>query len=344
MRYIDPVAREEGIDWIYPTERGLYVKPGDFYIDPVRPVERAVISHGHADHARPGNQQVWATPQTIGIMQVRYQQAAGDVLHAVDFGESFGIGSVKLSFAPAGHVLGSAQVILDFEGIRLVYSGDYKRKPDPTCLPFEVIKCDVFITEATFGLPIFQNPDPMHEIERLISSLKRMPERTHVVGAYSLGKAQRVIALVRAAGYAEPIYLHSALQSLCDYYIAEGVDLGELKPAMVAEKESLKGALVLAPPSAIRETWSRRLHNPVTCYASGWMTVRQRVKQRNAELPLRISDHADWPDLLRTIEETECSEVWVTHGQEDALVHECQKRGLRAKPLSLVGYSEEQEE
>ena len=338
------MPKDESIDWIYPTERGLYVEPGDFYIDPVRSVERAVISHGHADHARPGSQQVWATPQTIGIMQVRYQKAAGDTLHRIDYGESFRIGPVQLSFVPAGHVLGSAQIVLEYDGTRVVYSGDYKRKADPTCLPFEVVPCDIFITEATFGLPIFRNPDPDKEIERLMDSMRRLPESTHVVGVYSLGKAQRVIALARNAGYDQPIYLHGALQSLCDYYISEGIDLGPLEPATVAQKENLKGALVLAPPSAIRETWSRRLHHPVTCYASGWMTVRQRVKQRNAELPLRISDHADWPDLLDTIQATGCSEVWVTHGQEDALVHVCRERGLRAKPLSLVGFSEDSDE
>ncbi len=338
------MAKTESIDWIYPTDRGLYVKPGDFYIDPLRAVDRAVISHGHADHARPGNQHVWATPQTVGIMQVRYQHAAGHTTYARDYGEVFSIGPVHVSFAPAGHVLGSAQVVLEYAGTRVVYSGDYKRKPDPTCQAFEVVPCDVFITEATFGLPIFRNPDPAEEIVRLLDSMRRLPERTHVVGVYSLGKAQRVIALTRAGGYDAPIYLHGALQSLFDFYLAQGIDLGTLKPATVAEKESLRGALVLAPPSAIRETWTRRLHHPVTAYASGWMTVRQRVKQRNAELPLRISDHADWPDLLQTIEETGCREVWVTHGQEDALVHECRQRGLRAKPLSLVGFEEDHEE
>jgi putative mRNA 3-end processing factor len=330
-------------DWIYPTEKGLFVKPGGFYIDPVRPVENAVISHGHADHARPGNTAVWATPQTIGIMQVRYQQATGQILHAVDYGSehSFEIGDVRIFFAPAGHLLGSAQVVLEFQGRRLVYSGDYKRAADPTCLPFEVVPCDIFITEATFGLPIFHHPDPQAEVQRLLDSLRLQPERTHVVGVYALGKAQRLISIVRSLGYTLPIYCHGALKSLCDFYQAEGIELGDLLPATVARKKELKGALVLGPPSAIRETWSRRLHHPVVAYASGWMTVRQRVKQRNAELPLRISDHADWPDLLRTIGATGCREVWVTHGQEDALVYECRRRGLKALPLSLVGFSEE---
>lgn len=331
-------------NWVRPDERGLHVIPGDFYLDPLKPVERAVISHGHADHARPGNKKVWATAPTLDIMKIRYGKSCGNSLTPVDYGERFRIGPVDVELVPAGHVFGSAQIVLDYGGCRVVYSGDYKRRADPTCAPFQVVPCDVFITEATFGLPVFRHPDPAEEVARLLASMELRPDRSHVIGVYSLGKAQRLIALIRKAGVDRPIYLHGALRKLCDYYQASGIDLGEVPPATVAEKDKLKGALVLGPPSAIREKWGRRLHDPVVGFASGWMTVRQRVKQRNAELPLKISDHADWPDLLRTIEETGCREVWVTHGQEEALVHECTRRGLRARPLSLVGYEEGGEE
>ncbi|MEM6821742.1 MAG: ligase-associated DNA damage response exonuclease [Verrucomicrobiota bacterium] len=329
--------------WIYPEEHGLYVEPGDFYLDPVKSVARAVITHGHADHARPGNEEVWATPQTIEIMEIRYGKAAVETKHAMPFEQSWSIGPVNISLMPAGHVLGSAQVVLEYEGQRVVYTGDYKRKSDPTCEAFIPVRCDVLITEATFGLPIFRNPDPNQEVQKLIQSMEQQPERSHVIGVYALGKCQRLIAMLREAGYTKPIYLHGSLRALCDYYRGQGIDLGDLQPATISEKELLKGALVLGPPSAIREKWARRLSDPVVGYASGWMSVRQRAKQRNAELPLVISDHADWPDLLRTIDETKCSEVWVTHGQEDALVHVCRQRGLRAKPLALVGFEEEAE-
>jgi len=337
------MPRSDAEQWIYPTDQGLYVAPGDFYIDPPKPVERAVISHGHADHARPGHGHVYATPQTADIMQIRYRESAARVWHRFEYGTWFSIGPVRVSLAPAGHVLGSAQIILEIHNLRVVYSGDYKRQLDPTCAPFHCVQADVFITEATFGLPVFSMPDAREEIQHLLQSMKRQPERTHVVGVYPLGKCQRVIALARQAGFNHPVFLHGALEKLCDYYQAQGIDLGERLPATVANKKELAGSLVLAPPSALREPWARRLHDPVVAIASGWMTVRQRAKQRNVELPLKISDHADWPDLLKTIHATGCRQVWITHGQEDALVHETTRRGLKARPLSLVGFEEESE-
>ncbi len=322
--------------WVYPRPEGLYVAPGDFWIDPVRPVPRAVISHAHSDHARPGLEEVWATTETLEIMKIRYRDAAPKAPHPVSYGEAWNIGPVRLFLAPAGHVLGSAQIALEYEGTRVVYSGDYKRRPDPTCVPFEVLPCEVFITEATFGLPVFVNPPAEEEIQRLLQSLVLFPDRTHVIGVYSLGKAQRLIRMLRLAGYDVPIYLHGALQSLCEYYQSCGVDLGDLRPATVAAKGDLAQALVLAPPSAVREPWARRLHDPVVGSASGWMTVRQRARQQNIELPLIISDHADWPDLLRTIRETGAKEIWVTHGEEEGLMRQCQLDGIKARPLSMV--------
>ena len=190
---------------------GLYCEPGDFHIDPLQPVPRAVITHGHGDHARPGNGQVLATAETIAIMQARYGEAAGGALQPLAYGESLAIGEVAVRLVPAGHVLGSAQIVLDYRGSRVVVSGDYKRRPDPTCAPFEPQHCDLFITEATFGLPVFRHPPDRQEIDKLLHSLALFPERCHLVGVYALGKCQRVLALLRRAGYEEPVYLHGAL-------------------------------------------------------------------------------------------------------------------------------------
>lgn len=321
---------------------GLWCPEGDFYIDPVRPVARALITHGHSDHARSGHGAVLATRQTLDIMAIRYGEDFAGTIEEATLGKSISIDGLTITFHPAGHVLGSAQIAIEKDGARVVASGDYKRERDPTCLPFETIPCDVFITEATFGLPVFNHPLASTEINRLLESMRQFPERTHIVGAYALGKAQRVIALVREAGYTETIYLHGALIRLCDYYVEQGVDLGALKPA-TSENAPPAGALVIAPPSAVDDRWSRRFADPLASFASGWMRIRQRAKQRGVELPLIISDHADWPDLLATIKETGAEEVWVTHGREEALVRWCEINGIKAQPLHLAGYEDEAE-
>jgi putative mRNA 3-end processing factor len=225
-----------------------------------------------------------------------------------------------------------------------VVSGDYKRAADPTCAPFVPISCDVFVTEATFGLPIFTHPPADREIRKLLDSVALFPDRSHVVGCYALGKAQRIIALLRQAGWHRPIYLHGALIPLCDTYARLGVALGDLRPATEAAPADLVGAIVLAPPSALADRWARRLAEPVVALASGWMRVRQRARARGVELPLVISDHADWPELLATIEEVDAPEIWVTHGAEDALIHAITLRGRRGRALRLLGYGEAAEE
>ena len=330
--------------WLEVRPQGLYCKPGGFYVDPARPVERAVVTHGHADHARPNNAKVLATPETLAIMKARYRDAAGTSLQPLAYGEVQKVGEVEVAFAPAGHVLGSAQAVLSYKGARCVVSGDYKRRADPTCAAFEPVACDVFITEATFGLPVFRHPDDKEEISKIFKSLELFPERAHLVGAYGLGKAQRVIALLRQAGYQRPIYLHGALQALCELYQAEGVALGQLEPVAGREAVELAGEIVMAPPSALADRWSRRLPDAVTAMASGWMRVRQRARQRGVELPLIISDHADWDELTATLEEVAAPEVWVTHGNEEALVHWASQKGFRARALSLIGRGEEEQE
>lgn len=310
----------------------------------MQPADYAIVTHGHADHARSGHKNVLATPQTIEIMKRRYGENCADNFQPLAYGEPLKIDEVTLTFYPAGHILGSAQVLLEYKGQRAVITGDYKTRPDSTAAPFELVPCDLFITEATFGIPVFQHPDPQHEIKKLLDSLQEQPERAHVIGAYALGKAQRVIKLLREAGYNEPIYLHGAQVKLCEYYQSEGIDLGILLKATEKEKAELKGRVVIAPPSALKDRWSRRLPDPVICYASGWMSIKQRAKQSLVELPLIISDHADWNELTETIIATGAHTVWITHGREDALVHWCRAQGLNAEPLSIQGWDEEPEE
>ncbi len=331
--------------WLKPTPQGLYCEPGDFYIDPTRPVPRAVISHAHADHARPGHGAVLATAGTLAVMRTRMgADRAGEAQQETAYHTPINMNGITVTLVPAGHVLGSAQILMEHEGCRAVVSGDYKRQPDPTCAPFEPIKCDVFVTEATFGLPVFQHPAAADEINRLLASVALFPERTHVVGCYALGKCQRLIAVLRQCGYDAPIYLHGALMAVCKTYEALGVELGELRPATVAGKLDLHGAIVLAPPSAIADRWARRLEDPVVCMASGWMRIRQRAKAGGIELPLIISDHADWDDLLTTIRETQAPEIWVTHGSEEALIHAASRMQIRARALRLLGYGDEDED
>lgn len=325
-------------DWLEPHPHGIYVRPADAWIDPSTPQPRALVTHGHADHARGGHGAVWATPQTLAIMDARYGEQAG---HAVDYGEALTLGDVAVRFVPAGHVLGSAQIVLEHRGERIVVSGDYKRRPDPTCLPFEPVACDVFVTEATFALPVFRHPETGDEIDKLVAAIHANPDRCVLVGAYALGKAQRVIAELRDRGHAAPIYLHGALQRLCDLYADQGVALGELRPATGAAKAELAGHIVMCPPSALNDRWSRRLPDPITAMASGWMRVRQRARQKLVELPLVISDHADWGELTDTITEIAPREVWVTHGREEALIHWCETRQIRARALALVGFEDE---
>jgi putative mRNA 3-end processing factor len=330
--------------WLKTTPNGLYCEPGDFYIDPVRPVARAVITHAHADHARPGHEAVLATEGTLAVMRTRMgAERAGGRQQSIGYGVAIKQKDVTVTLFPAGHVLGSAQILMEYAGARAVVSGDYKRQADPTCAPFEPVPCDVFVTEATFGLPVFHHPPAADEIMRLLASVDLFPERTHVVGCYALGKCQRLIAVLRQCGYDRPIYLHGAHVAVCNTYREQGVDLGELRPATVAAKLDLQGAIVLAPPSAIADRWARRLEDPVVCMASGWMRIRQRAKVGGVELPLIISDHADWDDLLATIRDTGAPEIWVTHGAEEALIHAASAMQIRARALSLVGYGDEDE-
>ena len=324
--------------WIKAHPEGIYVQPADAWIDPSEPKPKAMITHGHSDHARGGHGAVLATPETLAIMECRYGPQPGQ---AIAYGESLRIGEVDVSFVPAGHVLGSAQIVLQHRSEKLVVSGDYKRRRDPTCACFVPVPCDIFITEATFGLPVFRHPDTGSEIDRLLHRLHSDPSRCVLVGAYALGKAQRIICELRERGHDQPIYFHGAIERLNQLYERFGVALGELRHTGGATKQEMAGHVVICPPGQLNDRWSRRLPDPVTAMASGWMRIRQRARQQNVELPLIISDHADWDELTMTIGELEPTEVWITHGREEALKHWCMTHQIKACELNLVGYEDE---
>lgn len=331
--------------WMEVREAGLYCIPADTYIDPMLPVTHAIVTHGHADHARAGHEHVWATPETLAIMATRYGEQHCTARYAYRYGERVplpGSQTVFMTFYPAGHILGSAQVLLEYQGARIVISGDYKRTPDPSCTAFTPMPCDVFITEATFALPVFKHPPIQNEIAKLLRSLSTFTQRAHIVGVYALGKCQRILLGLRAAGYTKPVYLHGAMLKLVALYETFGFDFGEVIPVSdVADLSQLGGEIVLAPPSAMHDRWSRKLPDPIACFASGWMQIRARAKQKNCELPLMVSDHCDWQELLDSIEDIQPREVWVTHGREDALIHAISQRGIKARALRLVGYDDE---
>jgi putative mRNA 3-end processing factor len=328
-------------DLLCPKPAGLYCPPGDFYIDPTRPVDRAVVTHGHGDHARAGHDAVAATPETLAIMAVRYGEGFARTTRALSYGETIERDGVEVSLVPAGHILGSAQVAVRWKGLTIVVSGDYKRRRDPTCPAFEPTPCDVFVTEATFGLPVFRHPDDKVEIAGLLRSVEQFPERCHLIGAYALGKAQRIVCLLREAGWTAPIFVHGALERLNGLYQDFGVDLGRLEPATTQKKADFAGQIVVAPPSVLADRWTRRFPDPVSAFASGWMRVRARARQRAVELPLIISDHADWDELTGTLDELRPGEVWITHGREEALARWCHLAAIPARALAIVGYEDE---
>ncbi len=277
-------------------------------------------------------------------MQARYGEGFCREAQPAAYGEQLNRDGVELKLVPAGHVLGSAQAVVRYKGMTLVVSGDYKRRRDPTCPPFEPVPCEVFVTEATFGLPVFVFPPDREEVAALLESVAQFPERCHILGVYALGKAQRLIRLLREAGYEKTLYVHGALVRLNGLYQAHGIDLGPLASATESGGDSLAGAIILAPPSALADRWSRRFPDPVTAFASGWMRVRARARQRGVELPLVISDHADWDELTSTVAELKPQQLWITHGREEALARWAELNGVHARALALVGYEEEEGE
>ena len=326
--------------WI---NENLYISPINTYIDPSKPVENAIITHGHADHAKPGHKNVLATKETINIMKIRYGENCAQNFQELKLNKSLKIDDVEITFYPAGHILGSVQVLAEYKGEKINFTGDYKTKNDKTCENFEPVRCHTLVTEATFGLPVFQHPNEHNEIKKLLRSLELFPNRPHIVGVYALGKAQRIIGLLRQQKYDKEVFIHGALEKLCNYYVEEKIFLGKLLKTNLKDKKEYQGQIILAPPSAIKNVWSRKFEDPIISQASGWMSIKQRAKQSLVELPLIISDHADWNELTQYIKLTGAENVYVTHGREEAIVHWCKMNQINGLALSLSGREDEED-
>jgi putative mRNA 3-end processing factor len=314
------------------TERGVWCAAGDFYIDPWSPVERAVITHAHGDHARWGSSAYLCAQDGAGVLRSRMGPDAS--IQAVPYGAPIDINGVRVSLHPAGHILGSAQVRIEHEGTVWVVSGDYKTEPDPTCTPFELVTCDTFVTESTFGLPIYRWTSQDAVFDRIAAwwSSNAAEGRASVLLGYALGKAQRLLAgmIGREAG---PIYTHGAVERLNDAYRAAGVALPDTRHASQPRGTSFGNALIVAPPSAGASTWLRRFGSYSAAFASGWMRVRGMRRRRGVDRGFVLSDHVDWPSLLATIRATGAEHVLVTHGYREAVVRYLREHDIDAAVL-----------
>jgi putative mRNA 3-end processing factor len=314
---------------------GLYCEAGGFFIDPWKPVDTALITHAHSDHARSGSGQYYATQISQGVLRRRLGEEIN--LHGLEYGEKIKLGNAWVSFHPAGHVLGSAQIRVESGENLWVVSGDYKRCADPTCAPFEVVPCDTFITEATFGLPIYQWQTGQQTCQQIYEWWQSEPEHASLLFCYAFGKAQRILAELRHFTD-EPVYVHGAIHVLTEIYRQAGVEMVQTIPATdLPRGYKFKGNLVLAPPSAHRSSWMKRFQQPQTAFASGWMAVRGARRRRGYERGFVLSDHADWPSLVNTVLETGAKTVYVTHGQSDVLSRYLSDVcGVNAMPLKTL--------
>jgi putative mRNA 3-end processing factor len=316
------------------TPQGLYCPAADAWIDPWRPVPRALLTHAHADHARPGSQTYWAVGSASGVLRQRLGQ--GIDLRPVAYGQELRLGDATVSFHSAGHVLGSAQVRISAGGETWLISGDYKRDADPSCVPFEPVHTDVLITEATFGLPVYRWRPGQEVAAEIASWWKQAPERPSILFCYAFGKAQRLLAELHQLGLNEEVLLHGAVETLMAPYREQGIAMPPTRPVSeLPRSEPLAGRLVLAPPSAHRSVWMKRFKAPQTGFVSGWMAVRGARRRRGYERGFVLSDHADWNGLLTTVRQSRARQVYVTHGQSDVLARYLRDvEGLSAEPLS----------
>jgi putative mRNA 3-end processing factor len=315
------------------TEHGLYCAAGDFHIDPWRPVARALITHAHSDHARAGSDCYLCAAPGMGVLRARL--GAGAVIEAMPYGERRVKDGVSVSFHPAGHVLGAAQIRVEHRGEVWVASGDYKTQPDPTCAPFEPVQCDTFITESTFGLPVYQWPEPAAVLSEVHDWWRRNQAagRTSVLFAYSLGKAQRILAQLDPT--TGPLLVHPAVGALLPAYEAAGVRFPPTQPASADHVRATVGkSLVIAPPAAEDSASLRAAGEVSTAFASGWMALRGTRRWRAADRGFVISDHADWLGLNDAIRATGARRVLVTHGYTKPLVRWLRERGFEADELA----------
>ena len=326
--------RSDGV--MIPSEAGPYCPAGGFHVDPVKPVELAILTHAHADHARAGSRRYLASDASAAVLRHRL----GDIdLRTLLYGETIRLGAATVSLHPASHVLGSAQVRIEVDGETWVWTGDYKRDPDPTCAPFEPLPCDVLVTEATFGLPVYVWDDPSEVADRVLAWWRSDRDRPSLLYGYAFGKAQRLLAeLERAAARSGeplgPVLVHGAVDALLPAYRAAGVALPDtVKVGATDDEGSYGGALILAPPGAHRSPWTRRFKAPQTAFASGWMAIRGQRRRRGYEQGFVLSDHADWPGLLRTVEASGADRVYVTHAGSDTFADYLRDvRGVDARP------------
>ncbi|MEM9419167.1 MAG: ligase-associated DNA damage response exonuclease [Planctomycetota bacterium] len=318
---------------IRPTERGLYCEAGDFYVDPWRPVDRAVVTHAHSDHATPGSQRYLCS--AIGVEVLRPRVHSGARIEGLAYGQSTHINSVGVSLHPAGHLLGSAQVRVEHGGRVEVVTGDYKTQPDKTCDPFEPIDCHRLITECTFGLPIYKWRPEVEIAEQINAWWRGNQEagRTSVVFAYALGKAQRVLSLVdRSLG---DVVVHGSVKRFCEVYRAAGVELPDVTTSTAESRKLVKGkGLVVAPPSVLGTPWLKKFSPASLAFASGWMAVRGNRRRRGVDRGFVLSDHVDWPGLLETIEATGCESVGATHGYTAVVARYLREQGIEADEIA----------
>lgn len=314
------------------TDNGLYCAGGDFYVDPWHPVDRAVITHAHSDHACAGSRAYLAARSGEALLRARIGDDAA--IRTLDYGEPVSLGGVRVSLYPAGHILGSAQVRIESGGEVWVVSGDYKLEPDPTCAAFEPVVCDTFVTESTFGLPIYRWP-PEAEVFAEVRNwwaINQQAGKASMLFAYSLGKAQRVLAGIHPAP--GPVYTHGAVENFCRMYRAAGIAMAPTTPAVSAPADTdWSRALIVAPPSANGTPWMRRFGPLSTGFVSGWMRIRGARRRRSLDRGFVLSDHADWPGLMSAIRASGASRIWVTHGYRAPMVDWLTQQGLDAQAV-----------
>lgn len=328
------------------TAQGLYCEAGGFFIDPAVEVERAILTHAHGDHATRGCGVYLTSKAGEAVFRVRLGEEAK--IEAIEYGEQILINGVKVSLHPAGHILGSAQIRIEHHGEIWVVSGDYKVSPDPTCAPFEPVRCHTFITEATFALPIYRWPEEAEVIDSISRWWKRNRERGRVslLTAYALGKAQRILAGLERTGAHDigAIFTHGAVERLNDAYRKSGVRLPETHYAGdVKNKSEFAGGLIIAPPSAEGSTWTRRFGPYSAGFASGWMIVRGARRRRALDSGFVLSDHADWPGLLAAIEASQAETILVTHGYINEMARWLREQGRDAYTLKIAHFGDEEQ-